>query len=246
MNANILRQSLLLTVVLVLATSCATAPVKPRQPAQVPKWSPFEGRFHAAMQYAKPFQETDLTVTFTAPDGERFTVPGFWNGARDWRVRFAPNLAGVWSYATRCSNTNDAGLHGITGDFLCTAPRNDSRFTSHGPIKVARDGRHLIHDDLTPFLWLGDTAWNAALLSTPEEWALYARTRRDQKFTAVQWVTTQWRASPLGDLNGQPAYTGTDAIELNLPFFARLDQHAELLARAGLLNVPVLMIRPMA
>ncbi len=233
---------LILTATALCITGCSTpAPVVDRRPALVSKWSPHEIAFSAARSYAAPFQEVDLRVTFYAPDGERFTVPGFWNGGRDWRVRFAPNLAGTWSYRTFCSNTNDTGLHGRTGDFLCTAPRGDNRFTQHGPVKVARDGRHLIHDDLTPFLWVADTAWNGVLKSTPEDWAHYIRTRSEQGFNAVQWVTTQWRAAPTGDLEGRPAFTGTDKIEPNHEFFARLDQHAALLTRAGLLNVPVLL-----
>lgn len=241
MNAKTVRQSIQLAVALVLVTGCATAPVKVRKPALVPKWSPHEIALASSQSYKSPFQETDLRVTFFAPDGERFTVPGFWNGGRDWRVRFAPNLAGTWSYQTFCSNTNDLGLHGQSGEFLCTAPRGEHRFTQHGPVKVARDGRHLIHDDLTPFFWAGDTAWNGALLSTPEDWAFYLRTRREQGFSAVQWVATQWRAAPTGDLEGKLAFTGTDKIEPNREFFDRLDRKAAQLARAGLLNVPVLL-----
>ncbi len=226
---------------LLLAGGCATTQPTSLRPALVSKWSPFEANFVASIDYAAPFQEIELLVTFSAPDGERFTVPAFWNGGREWRVRFAPNLAGVWSFETACSNPGDTGLHGQTGDFLCTAPRGDNRFTRHGPVKVARDGRHLVHEDRTPFFWVADTAWNGALMATPEDWAFYIRTRTEQGFNAVQWVATQWRAAPQGDLNGQRAFTGTDRIEPNLKFFARLDQQAERLARAGLLNVPVLL-----
>lgn len=242
MNARLIRTLSALAVVVIFAAGCATPqPKPPQQPAIVNKWSPIEIQFTASGSYSSPFQDVELRVTFFAPDGERFTVPGFWNGGRDWRVRFAPNLAGTWSYQSICSVTNDMGLHGRTGDFLCTAPRGESRFTKHGPVRIARDGRHLIHDDLTPFLWVGDTAWNGALLSTPDDWDLYARTRNEQGFDAVQWVATQWRASPQGDLNDQPAFTGRDKIQPNLAFFNRLDRKADQLANRGLLNIPVLL-----
>ncbi len=241
MNARFASLLISLTAAALFA-GCSTPTRKAaRKPAIVPKWSPHEISLASSQSYKSPFQETDLRVTFFAPDGERFTVPGFWNGGRDWRVRFAPNLAGTWSYQTSCSNTNDLGLHGQSGEFLCTAPRGEDRFTQHGPVKVARDGRHLIHDDLTPFFWAGDTAWNGALLSTPEGWVYYLRTRREQGFSAVQWVATQWRAAPTGDLEGKLAFTGTDKIEPNREFFDRLDRKAAQLARAGLLNVPVLL-----
>lgn len=242
MNARSARTLILIVAAALVTAGCATtAPVATRKPAVVPKWSPHEIAFSAGRSYAAPFQEVDLRVTFFAPDGERFTVPGFWNGGRDWRVRFSPNLAGTWSYQTFCSNTNDPGLHGLTGDFLCTAPRGENRFTQHGPVKIARDGRHLVHDDLTPFLWVADTAWNGALLSTPEDWAYYLGTRNEQGFTAVQWVTTQWRAAPTGDLEGRAAFTGSDKIEPNREYFDRLDRKAAQLAHRGLLNVPVLL-----
>lgn len=238
-----LSSTLPLTLLLLVLTGCqTTAPrVQPQRLVVVPKWSQFESVLSAAQAHTEPFQTVDLTAVFIAPDGERFTVPGFWNGGREWRVRFAPNLAGVWSYQTTCSATNDTGLHNRTGEFLCTAPVGGRRFSQHGPVEIARDGRHLIHDDLTPFFWLADTAWNGALLSTDEDWAHYLRTRAGQKFTAVQWVTTQWRAAPTGDLNGQPAFTGTDRIKPNLEYFARLDRKARMVADAGLLNAPVLL-----
>ncbi|HAV65577.1 MAG TPA: hypothetical protein DCY13_24775 [Verrucomicrobiales bacterium] len=242
MNPMHLPSILSLAIVGAILTGCKTLPrPQVQRPAVVAKWSPFEAAFQAQLAHADPFQEIDLTVTFVAPDGERFTVPGFWNGGRDWRVRFAPNLAGTWSFQTVCSNPADAGLHGQSGEFLCTAPALDQRFTRHGFVEIARDGRHLVHDDLTPFFWLADTAWNGALHSTDEEWAFYLKTRAEQKFTAVQWVATQWRAAPNGDLNGRAAFTGSERIVINHEFFARLDRKARAVAEAGLLNAPVLL-----
>ena len=90
-------------------------------------------------------------------------------------------------------------------------------------------------------MWIGDTAWNGPLRSTPEEWALYLRERVRQKFTVVQWVDTQWLASPGGDLNGDLAYTGIEQIEVNPLFFQRLDQRVDAMTHAGLLSAPVMM-----
>ena len=99
-----------------------------------------------------------------------------------------------------------------------------------------------MHEDQTPFFWLGDTAWNGALLSTPEEWNLYIRERTRQKFTAAQFVATQFRAAPEGDLNHQLAYTGdTNRIVINPAFFQRLDEKVLALNKAGLLGVPVML-----
>jgi hypothetical protein len=57
----------------------------------------------------------------------------------------------------------------------------------------------------------------------------------------VQFVTTQWRASPAGDRDGQLAYTGREKITINPKFFQRLDGKVEALNRNGLLAAPVLL-----
>jgi hypothetical protein len=99
-----------------------------------------------------------------------------------------------------------------------------------------------MHDDGTPYFYLADTVWNGALLSSESEWDLYIKERSRQKFTAAQWVATQFRASPEGDRNKQLAYTGSsNAIVVNPKFFQRLDEKADALTKAGILNVPVLL-----
>jgi hypothetical protein len=65
--------------------------------------------------------------------------------------------------------------------------------------------------------------------------------RAQQKFTAVQWVTTQWIGEPDGDANKMKAYSGDETIILNPAFFQRLDQTVDATNEAGLLSVPVLL-----
>ena len=210
--------------------------------SQVPKWDRFEQAFESAVEYTNPVQQIWLTAIFTSPSGKTAKVPGFWDGGKTWRMRFSPNETGGWVYKTSCSDESNSGLHGKTGQFECKAIVGTNRFTQHGPIRVSHDGRYLEHEDGTPFFFLGDTAWNGALLSTDEEWKNYIQQRTRQKFSAVQWVTTQWRASPNGDRNTELAYTGsTNLILINPKFFQRLDQKAEALAQAGVLNAPVLL-----
>ena len=83
--------------------------------------------------------------------------------------------------------------------------------------------------------------WKPALLSTPDEWQHYLRERVRQRFTAIQWVATQWRASPSGDRLNELAFTGTERIAVNPAFFQRLDEKVTALNDAGLLSVPVLL-----
>lgn len=229
-------------ILIVLAfTGCATVPFEQPRLTVVPKWDRFEHSFRSSLNYTNAIQSAELRAIFTSPSGNSQMVFGFWDGNRTWKVRFSPNEVGKWFYSTSCSDTNNTGLHNQSGHFICTAATGRTIFDKHGPIHVFQDGRSLAHEDGTPFLWLGDTAWNGALLSDRQEWDFYIRERTRQKFTAVQWVTTQWRASPNGDRDGQLAFTGDDQIAINPKFFQRLDEKVEALNRAGLLNVPVLL-----
>jgi hypothetical protein len=201
----------------------------------------FEPSFESAANYANPAQEASLTAVFTAPSGAKSKVPGFWDGGKTWRVRFAPTQTGQWKFETTCSDAANKGLHQQSGQFTVTAAVGTTTLAKHGPITVSADGRYLAHHDGTPFFWVGDTAWNGPLLSSTAEWDQYLKERARQKFNAVQWVTTQWRASPDGDEKKQPAYTGTDKITINAAFFQRLDEKVDAMNKAGLVSVPVLL-----
>jgi hypothetical protein len=209
--------------------------------ATVAKWERFELKLESSANYTNPVQQATLRAVFTAPSGKKQRVYGFWDGEKTWKVRFAPNESGTWSYQTECSDASNKDLHGKSGQLTCGNPSGKTRFAMHGPVRVAPDGRYLMHDDGTAYFYLADTAWNGALLSSDGDWDLYIKERTRQKFSAVQWVTTQWRASPAGDRNQQLAYTGNNAIVINPKFFQRLDEKADALTKAGLLNVPVLL-----
>jgi hypothetical protein len=208
---------------------------------KVHQWQVFEAAFKSSSQYDNPAQTVALQVIFKSPSGATRTVDGFWDGGETWRVRFSPFALGEWSYTTSCSETKDNGLNGVSGRFLCDEPAGTNRFYQHGPVLVSLDGRFLQHADGTPFFWLADTAWNGALLSSAEDWSYYIQERTRQKFTAVQWVATQWRASPNGDSEGRLAFTGKEKIVINPAFFQRLDARVMALSQAGLLNAPVML-----
>lgn len=213
----------------------------PEAPKNVPQWQVFEAVCKSSNQYENPPQAATLQAVFKSPSGATRTIDGFWDGDQTWRIRFSPFEKGEWSFTTHCSITNDSGLNGLIGKFTCDAPTGTNRFNQHGPVLVSRDKHFFQHADGTPFFWMADTAWNGALLSTPEDWAYYIEERSRQKFTAVQWVTTQWRASPQGDREGRLAFTGKEKIVINPAFFQRLDTKVTALSQAGLLNAPVLL-----
>jgi len=236
-----LRGLTTLLALLFLVGGCATVSDNSAQFTLVPKWGRFEQAFRSGKTYDNPLQDTELRVIFTAPSGQSRLIYGFWDGDRTWKVRFSPNEVGKWHYSTSCFDTENEGLNNRSGTFVCTAASGKTVFDKHGPVGISRDHRHLAHADGTPFFWLADTAWNGALLSTPADWNYYLTRRKLQRFTAVQWVATQWRAAPMGDRTGQLAFSGDDRIAVNSEFFQRLDGKLDALNRAGLLGVPVLL-----
>ncbi|MDB6023502.1 MAG: hypothetical protein JWQ04_3359 [Pedosphaera sp.] len=222
---------LLLAASLTFAFQAPAAWFGPQPLAVAPKWGRFEQSFKSSVTYANPLEETTLTVTFTSPLGETFKAYGFWDGGKVWRVRFSPNFPGKWKFHTVCSDTTNAGLHNISGEFTCTAPIGQSRFDHHGPVRVARDHHHFEHQDHTPFFWLADAAGEGATQSTPEEWTYYAQVRSNESFSVCQWI-----AVPYGT-NNQPAAIGNDGhLQINLEIFRKLDAKVETLNRAGLLD----------
>lgn len=59
---------------------------------------------------------------------------------------------------------------------------------THGPLRVSANCRFLEHADGTPFLWLGDTAWELFHRLDREEAERYLENRRAKGFTVIQAV----------------------------------------------------------
>ncbi|MBE3134670.1 MAG: DUF4038 domain-containing protein, partial [Acidobacteria bacterium] len=191
----------------------------------------------ASGDYENPLAQVNLAVEFVSPSGKRHAAAGFWDGGRTWRVRFCPGETGQWTWQSRCKE--DKGLGGRTGEFTCAALRRDNPLFMHGAVRVSENRWYLAHADGTPWFWLSDTAWNGALLSTEAEWEKYLADRAAKGFTAVQFVTTQWRTAPT-DEAGQAAYTGKEPIAVNPAFYQRMDKRFDALNERGLVAAPVL------
>jgi len=93
---------------------------------------------------------------------------------------------------TRTSVTLGAALFFVLTAGPSTAAERARRGPSwdlgHGELMVSRDRRFLLHADGTPFLYLGDTAWELFHRLKREEAARYLENRRQKGFTVVQAV----------------------------------------------------------
>ena len=53
-----------------------------------------EWEYASGKAYADPFNEVELDVVFTDPEGREQRVPAFWAGDEVWRVRYSPSSPG--------------------------------------------------------------------------------------------------------------------------------------------------------
>ncbi|QDT67631.1 Putative endoglucanase [Planctomycetes bacterium MalM25] len=112
----LLAASLLTTASAVERQAHATGRVAPAH-----QWEPVDLVFTVEAAGDQPF-EADFSATFKS-DGRTLTVPGFYNGGREYLVRFTPPAAGEWAYTTASSV---ASLDGLAGE-LNAEPARDGR-----------------------------------------------------------------------------------------------------------------------
>ena len=199
-----------------------------------------EIRFLSTKDYADPYNDVDLDVVFTGPDGDECCVPAFWAGDNVWKVRFAGPAVGEYRFETRASAEDDAGLHGQTGAVSVKAYTGRNRLIEHGRLRVAADKRHFEHADGTPFFWVGDTWWMGlcSRLDWPQGFKELTADRVAKGFSVVQII-----AGPYPDMD---AWDPRGRNEAGFPFtegFASINpayyDHADLkighLVQSGLL-----------
>lgn len=208
---------------------------------QVGIWMRFEQPFTSTRDYANPLYDVrQFRVKFTSPSGRVKQINGFWDGGRNWKVRFAPDEQGTWTWESVCSDAQNAGLHQVKGSFTCTPNNSKQALYRHGALVRPKGAWHLAHADGTPFFWAACTAWNGTLKSTEQEWDAYLDHRARHGYSVIQFVTTQWRGGDQNSL-GQVAFAGSGRIQLNPDFFRHLDGKIDRINQHGLVAAPVLL-----
>ena len=78
---------------------------------------PVELTFTAQVKHDDPFNTVTLDVLFDEPGNTVRRVPAFWDGGQIWKaaVRVDRNRQRP-PLRSECSDTSDAGLHGVSGD----------------------------------------------------------------------------------------------------------------------------------
>ena len=199
-------------------------------------WFPFERTLYARNRHDNPYTDVTVIATFEHESGYVHEQRGFWNGSDEWVIRFSPPKPGRWTWNTR-SEPTDEGLS-EAGEFEVGTSRQANPIIQHGFLEIADDGRHLRHDDGTPFFWLADTVWAAGAKATADEWERYLRFRAEQGFSVAQF-----NALPQQDAskphNRLPFGEEWDYSTPNLAYFEQLDQMFALAHQFGLVCAPV-------
>jgi hypothetical protein len=104
-----------------------------------------------------------------------------------------------------------------------------------GGLKVSENKRYLVHQDGTPFFWLGDTAWELFHRLNREEADLYLKHRAAQGFTVVQAVAL----AELDGLNvanalGDKPLMENDPAKPNEAYFRHVDYIIDKAAEYGI------------
>ncbi len=143
--------ALLVPVVLIAQ---ATAPTITRRSENANRIGLYE-KYEALLEpgnatYLNPYnpEEIDVRALFTSPGGRQWTIYGFYDHYQNrdqWKVRFAPNEAGTWSYTL--SVTTPAG-RGVSEVYTFEAVAS----AHHGWLHLATGNPHyMTYDDGTPF-----------------------------------------------------------------------------------------------
>jgi len=197
----------------------------------------------------KPFS-VDFGAIFTGPTGEEMKVPGFYNGERQWVLRFSSNTAGRWKFTTYA---DVKALDGRKGQIEVVKGNSHK----YGAIKICdNNGRKFCYEDGTPYMlqafeldWLFALDYNNAN-ATPKSdhmLRLLAKNGINQIVTTVysydindkanDWerdeLLKQFPEHEFGGIDGIYPFLGSnknpDFSALNVTFFQQFDRMVSLM-----------------
>jgi Protein of unknown function (DUF4038)/Domain of unknown function (DUF5060) len=198
-----------------------------------------EWSYTSGKQYSDPFNQVDVDVIVTTPQGQEERVPAFWAGGSIWRVRYAPPVPGTYRLRSVCSDTANKDLHNVTSVLNAEAYTGENAHYKNGVLKVARDRRHFEFANGTPFFWLGDTWWMALCkrLRWPDDFETLTADRLQKGFTVVQIVAGLYPDMEPYDPRGanEAGYPWEpDYARINPAYFDMADVRIQYLADHGL------------
>ena len=210
------------------------------------QWGVLDLRFKADTISGQPV-DVELAATFEHEGGTKLVVPGFYDGGRDYMIRFTPPLPGNWKYLTTSS---DKSLHQRTGVVFAEAaltgrrggivvdPQRPTRFRyengdSYYPIAFESDWLFALDaenpDDIPATRQFVDTlAQNGFNQVVMNVFAYDVKWKKDDQLK-TQHEYGSPRAFPFAGNNEEP-----DHSQLNIEYFQRLDRVIDYLDQKGI------------
>lgn len=171
---------------------CSSCSISSSYEKVVEQWKEVELSFISEINYQNPYTDVDFWVAFYHSDGDTLIRPGFWDGEKTWRVRFASSTkTGIWTWNSFSSNPEDKGLNNNKGELICNPYSGNNKLLMHGLLKMSEGKRNALHADGTPFLMIGDTPWALPWRGTFESVNSYAENRMKKGFNTALLMSLQ-------------------------------------------------------
>ncbi len=106
---------------------------------------------------------------------------------------------------------------------------------SHGPLRVSENDRFLVHEDGTPFFYLGDTAWELFHRLSLKESRAYLEDRARKRFTVIQAVVlAEMDGLHTPNADGERPLIDDDPTRPNEAYFEHVDAVVDMAESLGL------------
>jgi Protein of unknown function (DUF4038)/Domain of unknown function (DUF5060)/Purple acid Phosphatase, N-terminal domain len=199
-----------------------------------PLYSPFEVQLTSTRRYNIPYVEAKVTGIFISPTGKELRLDGFWDGGQIWRVRFAPNEIGAWTFHTESDDP----------ELLTSGRFNALPTTRQGFVRVSKVRPYQFeYSDGTPFLLMGDTNWDAMSSGVGFETRFkpYIDLRRSQNFNAYHTIVVNNRLDYQSNEGGMPYAMfdpeTRDYNRLNPDYFKWVDKRVAYADSMGMVSI---------
>ncbi|SDW35503.1 protein of unknown function [Lutibacter oricola] len=196
-----MKNYLSILLVLLFSASVSTysaSPIKSKF-ITIEKWEVLDVNLKSSGKVKSPFN-VDLSANFIHEDGEEMKISGFYNGGKEWILRFSSSKPGKWIYTTKSSNK---GLNNKKGTVVVLDKNSKNH---HGEIIVdPKNPEYFIYEDGTPyFLMAFECDWMYALDYKNEEGIpktdhllnLISENGFNQVVTTVFSYDVDWKKSP--------------------------------------------------
>jgi len=206
---------------------------------KIQKYEVLDIVFNSKKNAKAPF-EVEFGAVFTSPSGTNMNISGFYNGGKEWLLRFSANEIGSWSYTTYSSLKQ---LNNKTGKVVV----NKAKVNKHGGIVIDKNNsKKFAYEDGSPYFiqsfeadWLFALDYNnvEATPKTEHLLNLFAKNGFNQIVTTMYSYEVRWDKDKKLAAHPEHEFGGRDDIypflgnnknpnhsSLNVTFFQRFDR----------------------